>query len=58
NDILEQAIMQLKGHKSVQGICAYKQVNEDQQLHTINTLINITDRLANDNNNLSLQNPL
>ncbi|CAG8486793.1 13812_t:CDS:2, partial [Racocetra persica] len=41
-DIPEQAIMQLTGHKSVQGIHAYKQVNEDQQLNTINTLINIT----------------
>ncbi|CAG8491182.1 10872_t:CDS:2 [Racocetra persica] len=32
NDILEQAIIQLIEHKSIQGICAYKQVNEDQQL--------------------------
>ncbi|CAG8765155.1 6383_t:CDS:1, partial [Ambispora leptoticha] len=43
NDVPEQAIMQLTEHRSVQGIRAYKQVNEDQQLNTINTLINITD---------------
>ncbi|CAG8752846.1 7626_t:CDS:2, partial [Racocetra persica] len=60
-DISEQAIMQLMGHKSVQGIHAYKQVNEDQQLNTINTLINITDGSANNNdnnNNISSQTPL
>ncbi|CAG8825220.1 25999_t:CDS:2, partial [Gigaspora margarita] len=52
HNIPEQAIIQLTEHKSIQGIYAYKQVNEVQQVHTINTLINITDGLTNDNNNL------
>ncbi|GBC04743.1 hypothetical protein RclHR1_05840004 [Rhizophagus clarus] len=42
-EVPEQAIMQLTGHKSVQGVRAYKKVNENQQLNTLNTLINITD---------------
>ncbi|CAG8790202.1 8542_t:CDS:2, partial [Racocetra persica] len=62
NNIPEQAIMQLTGHRSVQGSHAYKQVNKDQQLNTLNTLINITDSFANDNNtnnnNSSSRNPL
>lgn len=43
-EVPEQAIMQLTGHKSVQGVRAYKQINENQQLNTLNTLINITDK--------------
>ncbi|CAG8752020.1 2575_t:CDS:2, partial [Ambispora leptoticha] len=52
-NIPEQTIMQLTGHKSVQGIHAYKQINEDQQLHTINTLINITEANSDNNNSNS-----
>ncbi|CAB5373840.1 unnamed protein product [Rhizophagus irregularis] len=67
-EVPEQAIMQLTGHKSVQGVRAYKKVNENQQLNTLNTLINITDNksstfiqensqnnlINNDNSNLQL----
>ncbi|GBB92599.1 hypothetical protein RclHR1_02030002 [Rhizophagus clarus] len=42
-EVSEQAIIQLTGHKSVQSVWAYKKVNENQQLNTLNTLINITD---------------
>ena len=42
-EIPEQAIMQHTGHKSVQGVRAYKKVNENQQQNTLNTLINVTD---------------
>nr|CAG8523581.1 527_t:CDS:2 [Entrophospora candida] len=54
-EIPEQAIMQLTGHKSVQGVRAYKKVNEKQQLNTLNTLINITvkDNLINDDDSKS-----
>ncbi len=38
-DVPEDAIMGVTGHKSVQGIRAYKQVNEQQHLATMNTLI-------------------
>ncbi|CAG8815108.1 17615_t:CDS:2, partial [Gigaspora rosea] len=52
-------IMQLTEHKSVQEIRAYKQINEEQQLQTINTLISITDSNSNDNDNyLTSQTPL
>ncbi|CAG8604009.1 2397_t:CDS:2, partial [Acaulospora morrowiae] len=43
-DIQEQVIMAHIGHKSVQGIRIYKKVNKEQQLNTVNALINITDR--------------
>ncbi|CAG8538951.1 26130_t:CDS:2 [Gigaspora margarita] len=49
HDIPEQAIMEPTGHKSVQGIRAYKQVNKDQQLHTLNTLISLTEGAPNSN---------
>jgi len=42
-EVPEQAIMQLTGHKSVQGVRAYKKINESQQLNTLNTLIDIMD---------------
>ncbi|CAG8444873.1 14647_t:CDS:2, partial [Gigaspora rosea] len=38
-DVPEDAIMNFTGHKSVQGVCAYKSVNEHQQINTIKTLI-------------------
>ena len=38
-DVPEDAIMGVTGHKSVQGIRAYKQVNSQQHLATMNTLI-------------------
>ncbi len=37
--------MQLTGYRSVQGVQAYKQINENQQLHILKTLINITDNI-------------
>ncbi len=43
--------MQLTGHKSVQGVQAYKQINENQQLHILKTLINITDSINEEKNN-------
>ncbi|RHZ84652.1 hypothetical protein Glove_78g62 [Diversispora epigaea] len=43
NNVPEQAIMELTGHKSVEGVRAYKKINEEQKSFTINTLINITD---------------
>jgi hypothetical protein len=55
-EIPEQAIMQLTGHKSVQGVRAYKTINEEQQLNTLKTLINITDdKLSSKQNNSSSQ---
>ena len=39
-DVPEDAIMGVTGHKSVQGIRAYKVVNEKQQLAAMKTLIN------------------
>ncbi|POG62726.1 hypothetical protein GLOIN_2v1846294 [Rhizophagus irregularis DAOM 181602=DAOM 197198] len=55
-EIPEQAIMQLTGHKSVQGVRAYKKINEEQQLNTLKTLINITDdKLSSKQNNSSSQ---
>ncbi|CAG8715574.1 5645_t:CDS:2, partial [Funneliformis mosseae] len=42
-EIPEQAIMQLTGHKSVQEVQTYKTINEEQQFNTLKTLINITD---------------
>ncbi len=33
--ILNKAIMQLTGHRSVQGVQAYKQINKNQQLHIL-----------------------
>ncbi|CAB5384145.1 unnamed protein product [Rhizophagus irregularis] len=54
--LYEQAIMQLTGHKSVQGVRAYKTINEEQQLNTLKTLINITDdKLSSKQNNSSSQ---
>ncbi|CAG8621904.1 4383_t:CDS:2, partial [Diversispora eburnea] len=47
NNISEQAIMQLTGHKSVEGVRAYKKINEEQKSYTMNTLINITDNSKN-----------
>jgi len=38
-DVPEDAIMGVTGHKSVQGIRAYKEVNEKQHLAAMNTLI-------------------
>ncbi|CAB5376234.1 unnamed protein product [Rhizophagus irregularis] len=38
-DVPEDAIMEVTGHKSVQGIRAYKEVNEKQHLAAMNTLI-------------------
>ncbi|GES72690.1 zinc finger MYM-type protein 2-like [Rhizophagus clarus] len=38
-DVPEDAIMGVTGHKSVQGIRAYKEVNEKQHLASMNTLI-------------------
>ncbi|CAB5377561.1 unnamed protein product [Rhizophagus irregularis] len=55
-EIPEQAIMQLTGHKSVQEVQAYKTINEEQQLNTLKTLINITDdKLSSKQNNSSSQ---
>ena len=55
-EVPEQAIMQLTGHKSVQGVRAYKKINEEQQLNTLNTLINITDsKLSSKQNNSTSQ---
>ena len=55
-EVPEQAIMQLTGHKSVQGVRAYKTINEEQQLNTLNTLISITDgKLSSKQNNPSSQ---
>ena len=48
--------MQLTGHKSVQGVQAYKQINENQQLHILKTLINITDSINKEKNNTSQNN--
>ncbi len=48
--------MQLTGHKSVQGVQAYKQINENQQLHILKTLINITDSINEEKNNSSQNN--
>ncbi|RHZ76606.1 hypothetical protein Glove_195g24 [Diversispora epigaea] len=39
--------MELTGHKSVEGVRAYKKINEEQKSFTINTLINITDNSKN-----------
>ncbi|CAG8498641.1 7048_t:CDS:1 [Diversispora eburnea] len=47
NNISEQAIMQLTEHKSVEGVRAYKKINEEQKSYTMNTLINITDNSKN-----------
>ncbi|RHZ68681.1 hypothetical protein Glove_294g31 [Diversispora epigaea] len=47
NNVPEQAIMELTGHKSVEGVRAYKKINEEQKSFTINTLINITDNSKN-----------
>ncbi|RHZ87868.1 hypothetical protein Glove_29g82 [Diversispora epigaea] len=47
NNVPEQAIMELTGHKSVEGVRAYKKINEEQKSFTINTLINITDNTKN-----------
>ncbi|CAB4485277.1 unnamed protein product [Rhizophagus irregularis] len=56
SELYEQAIMQLTGHKSVQGVRAYKTINEEQQLNTLKTLINITDdKLSSKQNNSSSQ---
>ncbi|CAG8795232.1 6134_t:CDS:2, partial [Gigaspora rosea] len=41
--------LELTGYKSVQGIRAYKQINKDQQLHTLNTLISLTEGVPNSN---------
>ncbi len=38
-DVPEDAIMGVTGHKSIQGIRAYKEVNEKQHLAAMNTLI-------------------
>jgi hypothetical protein len=38
-DVPEDAIMGVTGHKSVQGIRAYKEVNEKQHLAAMTTLI-------------------
>ena len=50
--------MQLTGHKSVQGVRAYKKINESQQLNTLNILIDIMDnklssKQSNINNNIN-----
>ena len=42
-EIPEQAYNATYCHRSVQEVWAYKQINENQQLHTLKTLINITE---------------
>ncbi|CAG8583118.1 15796_t:CDS:2 [Gigaspora rosea] len=39
-NVPEDAIMNITGHKSLQGVCAYKNVNESQKINTIKALIN------------------
>ncbi|CAG8771832.1 2228_t:CDS:1, partial [Cetraspora pellucida] len=53
NDILKQAIIEHIDYKSIQKISTYKQVNKDQQLYILNTLINLTK--GSSNNNLESQ---
>ncbi|CAB5364372.1 unnamed protein product [Rhizophagus irregularis] len=55
-EIPEQAIMQLTGHKSVQGVRAYKTINEEQQLNLSSViLINVFKVLSSKQNNSSSQ---
>ncbi|CAG8656279.1 1217_t:CDS:2 [Funneliformis mosseae] len=39
-NISEDVIMGVTGHKSIQGVCAYKEVNKKQHLVAMDTLIN------------------
>ena len=63
-NVPEDAIMGVTGHKSIQGIHAYKVVNEKQHLDTMDTLINaiepsrsiLTDS-ASKNANINVQQP-
>ncbi|CAG8787997.1 24643_t:CDS:2 [Gigaspora margarita] len=40
SNVLEDAIMNIAGHQSLQGVRAYKNVNKSQKINTIKTLIN------------------
>ncbi|CAG8566987.1 5021_t:CDS:2 [Cetraspora pellucida] len=55
-DIPEDAIMNITGHKSSQGLHAYKTVNESQKVITMKTLIN-TIELASNTNIISQESP-
>ncbi|CAG8751952.1 11551_t:CDS:2, partial [Gigaspora rosea] len=48
-DISEDAIMNVMGHKSVQGVRAYKHINEHQQINTMQTLVSTIETLRNSN---------
>ncbi|CAG8836679.1 16217_t:CDS:2, partial [Gigaspora margarita] len=39
-NIPEEAIMEFTGHKSLQGLRAYKSINKDQKINTMKTLVN------------------
>ncbi|RIA96081.1 hypothetical protein C1645_815905 [Glomus cerebriforme] len=53
-EVPEQAIMQLTGHKSIQEVWTYKKINESQQFNTLNTLIDIMDnKLYSEQNNIN-----
>ncbi|CAG8516545.1 20835_t:CDS:1, partial [Racocetra persica] len=55
-DIPEDAIMKITGHKSSQGVHAYKNINEQQHINTMRTLINTIEPLT-DSKNIMNQDP-
>ncbi|CAG8848773.1 21289_t:CDS:1, partial [Racocetra persica] len=48
-DILEDAIMNITGHRSSQGLRVYKTVNKSQKVNTMKTLINTIEPALNTN---------
>ncbi|CAG8841106.1 23820_t:CDS:1, partial [Racocetra persica] len=55
-DIPEDAIMKITGYKSSQGVRAYKNINEQQHINIMRTLINIIELLT-DSKNIINQDP-
>ncbi|CAG8833940.1 10175_t:CDS:2, partial [Racocetra persica] len=48
-DIPEDVIMNITRHRSSQGLCVYKTVNENQKVNTMKTLINTMEPASNTN---------
>ncbi|CAG8806189.1 28485_t:CDS:2, partial [Racocetra persica] len=48
-NILENAIINVTGHKSIQRVCAYQHINKHQQINMMKTLVSTIEPLKNSN---------